>query len=178
MLQKAPKISGKSTIGVVTKMTKKAWGLACFPGALAVYLLGMSFRYNSLFAMADGSRWVFVIGPLAAALLIVVAMVRVSRAYLGVKITLAPTHLALEPRDEKNHLQVAWKSLLYTQPSFGGKIVRALQVGSSEKSSTIYDIFTPGFDYLCKEVAKRKTYSISADSAGNMVIDSTRLGRV
>lgn len=169
------KSTGKSTIGVITKMTKKAWGLSAIPAVLILWLLWMSISYNSLFSMQDSSRWLFVLPPVLLALIIAAAMARVAMTFLGTKITLSPTHLSVEGKSEKHNVQVAWKSLIYTPPKAGG-FLRVLAVASNERTTNIYEIFTPGFEFLCKEVAKRKTFSISSDSMGNMVIDSGKLG--
>jgi len=176
-LNKALKSSGKSTIGVVTKMTKKAWALSVIPLVLTIYLLGISVYYNRVFGSDDSSRWIFILPPVIVACLILFALFKVGRTFIGVKITLTPTHLSVQGRGgEKDHLQVPWKALIYTAPKGQGSLLRVLQVAGNERSVSIYSIFTPGFEFLCKEVAKRKTFSISSDSMGNMVIDSGKLG--
>lgn len=175
--RKASHNSGNASIGVVTRMTRKAWGLSVVPLVIVSYLISITVHYNRVFAMADSSRWLFIVPPIAVCIAILTAMAIVAKRLLGIRITLSPTHLSYEGHTEEEQLAVAWKSLIYTPPS-GQNMIRNLQVASKEKSVSIYDIFTPQFDLLCKEVAKRKTNSVSADSTGNLVIDSGRLGKV
>jgi hypothetical protein len=171
------KSAGRSTIGVVTKMTKKAWALSIVPLCISLYLMSLGVGYARMFAATDNSRWMFILSPIVVGVAIILSILFIGRFLVGVRITLTPTHINVAGRREKDCVAIPWRELVYTQNKIVG-LVRVLNVAGGQGSASIYDLFTPGFDYMCKEVAKRKTYSISADSMGNMVIDSGRLGHL
>lgn len=160
---------------LVTRLTKKAYVLALLPLLVSAFLMFESISFFRCFSPMDPSRWLFVTPGLAVCIGLLVVAFKIQRQFLGVKITVSQGQITYLSKTDKEPFVASWKSLLYTPPRNQGAVLQALVLADRFRAVTLYDIFTPGFELLCKEVARRKTNSISADSLGNVVLDSRKL---
>jgi hypothetical protein len=160
---------------VVTALTKKAVAIALLPWGMSLWLLFLAVGTFRQFSPLDSSRWAFVIPPMGISIALLVISVMVYRRYCGITISISPTHLIYQGKGKDQTFSAAWKSLIYTPPRNAGGFLNTLILADRDNAVAIYDLFTPNFLLLCREVAKRKTNAISADSMGNMILDSTKL---
>ena len=157
-----------------SRVTKKALQLSLVPFLVGLYLCFLGVQYHRQFAMADATRWPFVLGPIAFGGTLIGFMLIGTKKQLAKKITITRSHLVYDEGDEDKNFNVAWKSMVYSAPSNEKQMVRTLLVASQDRQASLHDMFVPEFTKMVAEIKKRKNMAVT-DSGGHAVIDSGKI---
>ena len=154
--------------------------MAVVPLAICLYLAYLAVRFNHEFALADSSRWPFILAPLAGAIAVASVTIVGGKMQTRRRVILTPAALIYDAGKEDESFQVAWKSLAYSLPFNQKQFVRTMLIATSDsKTARIHDIFMPNFDKLAAEIKNRKTRAITVGTGSSgTTIESGKVGSI
>lgn len=135
------------------RFSSKAIGLSILPVVVSIWLIQEGLYNNSVFGMSDVIRWPFVILPLGIGLATLVLLITAIVRNVNKRVVLSSRDVTYFAG--KTEFSARWNSLAISLPKKKG-VIRKLLLSNGTDVGELFDIFTPGFDELCKSLESRK----------------------